>query len=95
MQLFLDFPFLLGLFELPKFLVGSKQSLLRTGNKLFAAGPRRALSLSGKIRHNNKRYAENFLKTYMGGWLVGFFSKTKFFLKEKYLYNGPFCGTNF
>jgi hypothetical protein len=44
---------------------------------------------------NSKGYAENFLKTYMGGWLVGFFSKTKFFLKEKYLYNGPFCGTNF
>jgi len=42
-----------------------------------------------------KGYAENFLKTYMGGWLVGFFSKAKFFLKEKYLYNGPFCGTNF
>jgi len=42
-----------------------------------------------------KGYAENFLKTYMGGWLVGFFSKTKLFLKEKYLYNGPFCGTNF
>jgi len=42
-----------------------------------------------------KGYAEIFLKTYMGGWLVGFFSKTKFFLWEKYLYNGPFCGTNF
>jgi len=42
-----------------------------------------------------KGYAEIFLKTYMGGWLVGFFSKTRFFLKEKYLYNGPFCGTNF
>jgi len=27
-----------------------------------------------------KGYAEIFFKTYMGGWLVGFFSKTKFFL---------------
>ena len=27
-----------------------------------------------------KWYAEIFFKTYMGGWLVGFFSKTKFFL---------------
>ena len=42
-----------------------------------------------------KGYEEKKFKTYMGGWLVGFFSKTKFFLQEKYLYNGPFCGTNF
>ena len=45
--------------------------------------------------HVCKGYAEIFFKTYMRGWLVGFFSKTKFFLKEKYLYNGPFCGLIF
>ena len=28
----------------------------------------------------SKRYAEKFFQAYMGGWLVGFFSKTKFFL---------------
>ena len=31
-------------------------------------------------RRDFKGYAENFFQAYMGGWLVGFFSKTKFFL---------------
>ena len=43
---------------------------------------------SGTVLRNffqsDKGYAEIFLKIYMGGWLVGFFSKTKFFLWEKY-----------
>ena len=42
---------------------------------LYLRGPK--VTFFGK---DVKGYAEFFFKTYMMGWLVGFFSKTKFFL---------------